>query len=246
MTKKTPQTLRLGTWNALRDRRDPVARGNLEAILRDFDLHALALQEARDYLDVLGRIDGFRPFIIRDRGADQQPWLVREDVRASHKRAVPLGGDGWTTVDGHHHIASVAVAITLADWLRAVNLHLPPSIDWPGGQPAGPKERVDDYIANMKTLRRYAKRRPGARGLLYVGDWNNRPGRDDGAYSARWLAREAGMTIGKAPNASGGLHGIDFPMVDRDTRLTEVRQRDRYGSDHPLVTFKATRVARDR
>lgn len=238
-----PKTLRLGTFNLLRDRSDGRARGDVRAILRDHDLHALAYQEGHDYADALERVHPDYRLLVRrgGRGYDQNGWIVREDVTARGLHIVDLGGDGWTTVTGLHHVGLVATAVTLAGWLRGVSLHLPPSIDWPHGRPVGPAERVDDYIAAMRRLLRYAAQRTGPRGLLYVGDWNCRPGRDEGFASASWLARAAFMRIGRAPNQSGALHGIDFPMVDRDTILTHVRQQDRYGSDHPLVTFKATR-----
>lgn len=235
-------TLRLGTFNMLRDRPDKRVRGDVRAILRDHDLHALAWQEGHDYTDVLDKVPGYRNLVRTGvRGADQNGWLVREDVDARGLHVVDLGGDGWTTTTGHHHVGVVATAVLLDGWLRAVSLHLPPSVDWEGGRPVGPPERVDDYVANMRRLLRYAAQRTGPRGLLYVGDWNCRPGRDWGLASTSWLAKAAHMRIGQASNMSGAMHGIDYPMADVDTILSHVRQRSRYGSDHPLVTFKATR-----
>lgn len=246
--RKAPKTLLLGTFNLLRDRPDRQARGDIMAILDDNPrLQGVATQEARDYADVLDRIPGWRYFTKHTpRGADQNGWLVREDIVARSARAIDLGGDGWTTTTGHHHIGSVAMGIVLSDWLGAVSVHLPPSIDWKGGHPVGPDERVDDYIANMKRLVRLAKRAKdlgrvkvtdvkqhdrydsdhhfvtfkvqapasGKKGLLYVGDWNNRPGRDDGQYSVKWMAEHAGLRIHQAENAGGrGMWGIDYPVA---------------------------------
>lgn len=243
---QTPRTLHIGTWNALRDRRDRIVRGNIHALLRDHpNLHALAVQEAHDYHDVLRRVDGYRLYAIAGHGKDEQAWLVREDVKAGNLRALDLGGDGWTTVTGHHHPKDFALAITLAGWLRAVNLHLPPSVNWPNGEPVGPPERVDDFCCAMARLLQYRRRRPDARGrltnvrqqkrygsdhplvrftvrrvgdhpgLLYVGDWNNKPGRDDGRCSVTRLGQQANMRVGRAAGLNGPLSGIDLPLLAR-------------------------------
>lgn len=241
---KTPNTLQGATWNMLKERQPKSAKAGLLELLKDYPhLQFVALQETRAYLDVIGRIDGYRAFVKRrPRGADQQAWLVREDILAKRFTVVDLGGDGWTTHDGHHHVGDKAMALTIAGWLRAYNVHRPPSINWPHGKPVGPPERVDDYVDGMRWLRERAEDSPAdgmlsnvrqgerygsdhpvvrftvervgdARGLLYVGDWNNRPGRDDGYASVTWLAKEAGMTVGRAANMSGHLHGIDLPLL---------------------------------
>jgi len=242
MTRRKPTTLRLGTWNMHRGRRPAAALDALQALVRDHDNpHALALQETRDYLPELREVDGYRLFARRrPRGADQQAWLVRDDVKARRLVVRDLGGDGWTTTDGHHHVANKGIQVTIAGWLVGVNVHLPPSIDWPGGLPQGPPDRVQDYRENVLSLVAIARRRR-RQGLLYVGDWNNRPGRDDGFVSTTWLAKQAAMTITPTRGAGGHLHGIDFPMVSRRCELRDVRQGERYGSDHPLVTFTVER-----
>lgn len=245
----TPKTLHIGTWNALRDRPDKRVRGDVRALLRDHpNLHALAVQEALDYHDVLGNVDGYRLMAKVATPAQQQNcWLVREDVAASDTATIDLGGDGWTTVTGHHHPGDVALAVTIAGWLRAVVIHLPPSINWPPPErvPVGPPERVDDYRRAMARLLQYRRRRPDARGrlvnvrqqgrygsdhpmvrftvrrvgghdgLLYVGDWNNKPGRDDGLCSVSWLATQGNMRIGRATNLNGHLNGVDLPLLAR-------------------------------
>jgi hypothetical protein len=242
--KKTPSTLRFATYNMLRDRKPNVVRGALLDIVDDHQPHAIAVQEARDYIDVLKRVPGYELYAkYAPQGAEQNGWLVREDVRCGSLRVIDLGGDGWTTADGHHHVGILATGVVLGGWLRALSIHLPPSINWPHGKPVGPPERVDDYKANMRTLLRYAddrddcrsqlidvkqrehygsdhplvtfkvRRVADRRGLLYVGDWNCRPGRDEGLYTASWLAERAHMEIGRVPNGEGHLWGIDFPMV---------------------------------
>lgn len=252
-TLETPRTVRLGTWNALRDRPDRRVRGDVHALLRDHPLHALALNEAGDYHDVLGQVDGYRLFgSTKQRGDSENAWLVREDVKAGGFALMDLGGDGWTTVTGHHHVGLKVAGVTIADWLRAFAIHLPPSVDWPkpDRRPVGPPERVDDFVRAMQRLRgratqaghgeldgrledvfqraRYGSDHPlvtfkvarvgQRRGLCYTGDWNNKPGRDDGAFSAQWLANQAGMQIGRAQHLGGHLSGIDFPLIKRRHR----------------------------
>lgn len=242
----TPKTLHGATWNALRDRPDRRVRGDARALLRDHPrLHFLAVQEAADYQDVLRHVDGYRLYSVPGTAKDQQAWLVREDVQAGQLAAINLGGDGWTTVTGHHHPGDYALGITIAGWLRAVAVHLPPSIGWPHGEPVGPPERVDDYVGAMRKLLAYRNARPDARGrltnvhqqrrygsdhpmvrftvkqvgdapgLLYVGDWNCKPGRDEGTYSVSWLAAQGRMTVGKTQGLNGHLNGIDLPLLAR-------------------------------
>lgn len=233
----------------LRDRADGQVRGDLRELLADnTGLQALALQEVRDYHDVLSRVDGWDWYGVTDgpRGADQNGWLVREDIKADRLGTLDLGGDGWTTVTGHHHVGGIACSIRLEGWLHGESLHLPPSIDWVNGRPTGPAERVDDYRANMRQLlvhrhqhhagarsgltmvrqrERYGSDHPlvvftvarvaDRHGLLYVGDWNCRPGRDEGRFSVSWLGMHATMAVGKAPNTSGHGYGIDLPLVAR-------------------------------
>ena len=245
----TIDRLRLGTWNMLRDREDGQVRGQLDQLLTDNPgLHALALQEVRDYHDVLRKVDGWNWYGLTDgpRGSDQNGWLVREDVQADRVTPMDLGGDGWTTVTGHHHVGAIAVGIRLETWLHGKSLHLPVSVDWRHGRPVGPPERVDDYVTNMRHLMRYRlQHHPDAQssltmvrqrdrygsdhplvvftvtrigdqhGLLYVGDWNCRPGRDEGRFSVSWLGMHARMAVGKPPNAVGRLSGIDLPVLAR-------------------------------
>lgn len=240
-----PKTLRMATYNALRDRPDRRVRGNVRALLDDHPVHVLFLQETRDYLDVLNRIPGYDLHAVtRPRGADQNALLVREDLPTRNLRAADLGGDGWTTSTGHHHVGCKTTGVTVG-WCRCWSIHLPPSINWPHGKPVGPPERVDDYRNAMRTLATRARRATEADGrltevrqvdrygsdhpavtfkvtrvgdtpgLVYAGDWNCRPGRDEGDYTVSWLADQAGMTVGRAPNARGHLHGIDLPLVKR-------------------------------
>lgn len=253
MALKTPKTLRLGTWNALRDRRDGTVRGNVRQLLEDHPLHALGINEAGDYHDVLARVPGYRLFgSTKRRGDAENAWLVRDDVKAGGFALMDLGGDGWTTETNHHHVGLKVAGITIADWLRAFSIHMPPSIDWHPStgpvdkrRPVGPPERVDDFVVGMQRLRgratqtghreldarltdvvqrgRYGSDHPlvtfkvtrvgDRRGLLYVGDFNNKPGRDDGQFSVTWLADQAGMEVGKARHLGGHLSGIDIPMV---------------------------------
>lgn len=241
-----PKTLRGGTFNILRDQPDKKARGNVKKLLNDHSLHFLALQEAVDYIDVLDSIAGYELFYERKggRSAQQNVVLVRDDIPGKNPRLVNLGGDGWKTATGHTHVGCDATAVTVADWLRVVSLHLPPSIDWPHGHPEGPSERVDDYIANMRALRDYARGRKGSNGLCLTGDYNCKPGRDEGAYSIGWLAKAADLKIANVKGVKGHLAGIDNAVVDKDTSLTEAQQIGRYGSDHPAVIFKVRQIDR--
>jgi hypothetical protein len=233
----------------LRDRPDGQVRGDIRELLADNPgLHALALQEVRDYHDVLSRVDGWEFHGTRSgpRGCDQNGWLVREDVHADRFGLLDLGGDGWTTVTGHHHVGAIAASIRLEGWLHGESLHLPVSVNWVHGRPVGPAERVDDYKANMRELMVHRKQHHGnakagltmvrqrdrygsdhplvvftvsrvddRHGLLYVGDWNCRPGRDEGRFSVSWLGMHATMAVGMPPNAQGRLSGIDLPLVSR-------------------------------
>lgn len=239
-----PTTLRLATWNALRDRADGAVRGNVRALLDDHPVHALAVQEADDYHDVLAAVPGYRLHGRNVRGDRSNAWLIREDVAGRDLDVFDLGGDGWTTVTGFHHVGLTAVGVTIAGWLRGYSVHLPPSINWPRRKPVGPAERVDDYVRAMQRLRTLANQSHSAAGgqlldvrqrghygsdhpavtftvrqlqerlgLLYVGDWNCRPGRDEGLYTVSWLAREATMRVGIAPNRTGHLAGIDLPLL---------------------------------
>jgi hypothetical protein len=241
--------LRVGTWNMLRDRPDGQVRGDIHQLLADHPgLHALALQEVRDYHDVLRKVPGWNWYGTTEgpRGADQNGWLVREDVQADRLNPLDLGGDGWTTTTGHHHVGAIAMGIRLETWLYGKSLHLPVSVDWRHGRPVGPAERVDDYKANMRHLLvyrhqvhpdaisglsmirqrdRYGSDHPlvtftvsrvrDRTGLLYVGDWNCRPGRDEGRFSVSWLGMHARMSVGKPTNATGHLSGIDLPLLAR-------------------------------
>lgn len=247
--RKNYGRLRVGTWNMLRDRSDGQVRGNLRELLADHPgLHALALQEVRGYHDVLRRIPDWKLYgtSTGPRGADQCAWLVRDGVPADRLDTMDLGGDGWTTATGHHHVGAVATTVRLAGWLRAVSLHLPPSVNWVHGRPVGPPERVDDYRENMRRLMVHRhQHHPAARsgltmvrqggrygsdhplvtftvaqledrhGLLYAGDWNCRPGRDEGRFSVSWLGMHAEMAVGKAANVSGPHGGIDLALVAR-------------------------------
>lgn len=241
---KNPKTLRLVSWNCLKDRPDKQVIGDIRRLTRELAPHAVALQETRDYLDVLERVPGYDLHAdLSMPGSDQNAFLVREDIAAKDVRCADLGGDGWTTVTGHKHVGCKTTSILLANWLRTYTIHLPPSINWPNGKPVGPSERVDDYKANMRALRKIALRADNAtsrireprqvgrygsdhpailvkimrvaekRGLAMLGDFNCKPGRDEGEFTVGWLAREGGMRIAAVKGVKGHLSGIDNVLV---------------------------------
>lgn len=233
----------MGTWNMHVGRQDGEVLRQLRQLVDRHPVHALALQEAREYGQLLDRVPGYDSL----GRADGLAWLVRRDVAHKAQRVVEFGGrpDGWWNANGTRHQPTIGLAITLGGWLRAINVHMPPDIDWPDGRPQGPRERVDDLVAAMTWLRQrslndpkagshlhdvaqrgrfgsdhplvtFAVRRAGRRrGLCYVGDWNSRPGRDRGTYTPLWLAAEAQMALGIATGLEGALHGIDLPLVRR-------------------------------
>ena len=227
----TPKTLHIGTWNALRDRPDKRVRGDVAALLRDHPrLHALAVQEALDYHDVLRRVDGYRlvaksgghPPSSRTPGWSARTWppAARGDRpgrrRLDHRHWPP---PPWRRGPGLHH----------RRWLRGVVVHLPPSINWPPPQrvPVGPPERVDDYTHAMQRLAAYRAQRPEARGRRTDVVQQGRYGSDHPMVP---LHRPAGRGR-RRPAVRGGLELQAGPR--RGAVHRQLAGRDRRHEDRP-------------
>lgn len=241
--------LRGATWNAERDRSASAVRRYLRRMVRRHRLDFVLLQEFADYTGHLRRhpVKGYR-LLVPDNGHDERqcPILVRDTVHARYARVLQMADSGWITVTGAHYAPPKSVAVLLDGWLRAVSIHAPVSVSWPGGRIAGPSRRVAAYLSHSAHSIRFARRgqRMAARRLsrgdhakatLLGGDWNARTW-ERGTGTPWWLARKAGLRIAEPRHRKGPGHdGIDYVLTD--ARVTRVRKHGTGGSDHPFVTF---------
>lgn len=83
-----------------------------------------------------------------------------------------------------------------------------------------------------------------ATGLVAAAALTAAPGQATATEPPRLLLLGDSITQGYAGDTTWRYRLWDAyaGQVDRNVKLTEQRQRARYGSDHPLVTFKATHV----
>lgn len=250
---RTREVLQGGTWNVERDR-DPadVADGLLWAF-DTFDLDFLALQEFSDYAQKIRRELRSHQLEAVSFDADhhQNAIVARQGlITPGSTRSVDLGGDGWTTADGQHHIATRMTTALLDGWLRVGSVHMPVTVDWtgPARRPSGPADRVDDYTANARALVRFAQARQGTdRGLSILGDWNAHHDTDTGYASPAWIAEQAHLKIAAPAGAppAGGHRKIDYLLHDDDVTVASIEYRLRRGSDHPLVTVTLRHTSKE-
>lgn len=244
MTKTKTQHLKGGSFNLRYGRQKAIVKDEVERLLTKHDLDFLAVQEAKDYTDMLKRIKGYNYYTWETggRGADENGFLVRDTLKVDKVKG-KFFGDGWTTVTGAFHVPSVMNTVRVDGWLHARTLHLPTPTNWVNGKLNATDERKDDYVACMKGLWRFLRPPSIKNARIALGDWNEIHS-TQGEYSPGWLAK---ATNSKAfnPTSRAGHGRIDWVMakgcvinnVRKDLDIAEA-------SDHEPVVFSVTKTPR--
>ena len=231
------KTLVGGSYNLLFGRPLDVVKGEVERLIKKHDLDFLAVQEGQDYERMLGTVKGFNYFTEPGRGANENGVLVRDGLTADKFKS-KFYGDGWTTINGDHHVAAVQNEVRIDGWLKVRGLHLPTPSSWKDGRisPETPAERKDDLIASMKGLRYYLSWPSTKVARIAVGDWNEAP-TTSGEYSPKWLETTT-KSASYTPTSRAGHGHIDWVMA-KGCRITNIfKDLDiREYSDHEPVIF---------
>jgi len=156
---KTHQ-LTVATWN-LRYGRPPteVAR-QLRLVLAAIEPDVLCLQEAADYhsqIRATAQDRRHRVLAYTGRGKEHQVILVRDELPTRRPRLVQLSPLGWPLSTGTGEHAPLYATSWAVDWLRVIDVHLPPSVNWRRGIIYGPARKVAAYVAGMGKLRRWVR-----------------------------------------------------------------------------------------
>ncbi|NOJ94092.1 endonuclease/exonuclease/phosphatase family protein, partial [Corallococcus coralloides] len=239
---KTPSQLKGATYNVERDRNPQDVKKWLGDFAKKNKLDFVQLQEINGYHKALENIPGYHLVTFpgaKDHG--ETGILVKDSLLQGQKTSIQGEGGGWTTVRGGHAPPRAATAVKLAGWLQVVSAHQPPSVDWKGGEPVGPKNRVSTYKSLSEKLLGFAQRKIAKNpdeGLLIGGDWNE-PASTKGKWSPHWIARQAGMKTHGGVESHG--HGkIDYAM-SYGCKVTNVKAGPTGGSDHNIVMFTVSR-----
>ncbi|CAM4164234.1 peptidoglycan-binding domain-containing protein [Corallococcus exiguus] len=239
---KTPSQLKGATYNVERDRNPQDVKKWLGDFAKKNKLDFVQLQEINGYHKALENIPGYHLVTFpgaKDHG--ETGILVKDSLLQGQKTSIQGEGGGWTTVRGGHAPPRAATAVKLAGWLQVVSAHQPPSVDWKGGEPVGPKNRVSTYKSLSEKLLGFAQRKIAKNpdeGLLIGGDWNE-PASTKGKWSPGWIAQQAGMTTHGGVESHG--HGkIDYAM-SYGCKVSNVRAGPTGGSDHNIVMYTVSR-----
>lgn len=238
---KTPSKLKGATYNVERDRDPNQVRKWLGDFAKRNDLDFIQLQEINGYHKALEKIPGYHLVTFpkaKDHG--ESGILVKDDLLAKHATYIQ-GEGGWTTVRGGHAPPRAATAVQLAGWLKVVSVHQPPSVDWKGGKPVGPENRVETYKSLSEKLLAFAKRQlenNPDQALLIGGDWNEEAS-TRGKWSPGWIAQQAGMTTHGGVKTHGNA-SIDYEL-SHGCKVSHTKAGPTGGSDHNIVTFTVTR-----
>lgn len=146
------EILWVGTWN-LRYGRDPrTVRGQVVLELSRLNLDILCLQEAADYHQVLDTIPGYRMIAYPAYGKWHNVVLVRDGLQIRRPASVRLSPRGWRLATLGRHSPLWGTAVTV-EWLRVLDIHMPPSVNWRRGRIWGPPMRVAAYASAAGRIR---------------------------------------------------------------------------------------------
>lgn len=230
-------TLTVGIYNcgtpAMRGRAGvhPATRSGVAAWLDDAGRrHAVdlfVLSEAAAYAGALAKLDGWR-LIDADGWTDagDSAILVRDGVRVGSWRAIRMTRRWFGRRLAKWRAPRTMLTVRVS-WLRVLAVHMPP-------RPADARN-VGAYAEQADAIVRWAQRRPKARPIAVVGDFNA-------------TVRDSKMIHGPAHIAARindhihpQLQGIDL-AITRRCRVSYVkRPSDRGGSDHPFLVVAITR-----
>jgi hypothetical protein len=221
-----------GTFNLLNGRSSKVVKSEVHRLWDTHGLDFLAVEEATEYRDVLSNLVGSTYFCDPD--APETGILVAHGLAVTDVKYGSFG-DGWTTVRGGHRKPVAFPRLTVDGWLRIGAVHMPTPTVWgPGGLHA-PPERLDDYMAIARKVRRFLDARRMTRAVM--GDWNEPP-MTMGPWSPGWIAAHTNSEIHCPPERAG--HGrIDY-VIGKRARITRVIKDTRIAekSDHEPVIFR--------
>jgi hypothetical protein len=228
-----------GFFNLRYGRDDNTVKREVKSFLFKHNMDFLCYQEGADYFRVLRDIADYECFATREyRGGTESGILVHRDHVVSNVSYKSFG-DGWKTLRGGTHAPVTFPRVTIDKWLRVGSIHLPTPSVWRDGGLEAPPERLDDYMATARKIKRFMEL-PGNKTRLVVGDWNEPP-TTMGPWSPGWIAAQTGSTIA-FPLSRAGHGRIDYAMVNggaianmrKDLELPE-------GSDHEPGVFTVTR-----
>lgn len=159
--------LMVGTWNVLYGRDPEVVATQVLQVLRVTGLAVLVLQEAADYHQAIGRMaarNKYRVLAYAGQGKGHQVIVVRTELATTRAKLVQLSPAGWDLADGRGEHAPLYAVSWVVEWLRVVDVHFPPSVNWTKrGVPHGPPRRVAAYLYAAVKLVRWARNNRRAR-----------------------------------------------------------------------------------
>lgn len=153
------RSLRVGSWNVRFGRPPQMTAAQVSRVLIEHRLDVLVLQEAADYHRELRLIPGYLCVAFDKPGQAHQVIMVRYGNRIAHPQSIRTSPRGWQLVTGGRHRPLYVTSVLVADWLRVVDVHQPPSVSWRRGVPHGPPMRVGAYVLAIRRLARLARTR---------------------------------------------------------------------------------------
>lgn len=237
-------------WNIERDRQAAVVRSELNRLLVGWEPAVVVLSEAGGYTRILATLAGYRCVQFDSApGMRESAILVRDDVPLGHGQswAARMTWTGWWRVTGKGGMTAPKWAPTiLADGVRIVGVHLPPSVKHAprrGELPTGPVRRVAAYRTYVVRLARLVAGTLPGRAVVVVGDWNASP-YVTGRWSPQWLALAARLRV-HAPMGPTSVHRdvpIDYVLA-RGCQIVAIRTLKgfEHGADHDPIGFRVDR-----
>jgi hypothetical protein len=152
------KALTLATWNVEFGRAPRAVQQQVSLVIAAVVPDILCLQEAADYhreLRAVAHQRGYKVLAFTGRGREHQVVLVRRELATRRPRCVQLSPLGWPLADGPGTHAPLYATSWAVEWLRVVDLHMPPSVNWRRGVIYGPVRKVAAYVAGSSKLRRW-------------------------------------------------------------------------------------------
>jgi hypothetical protein len=183
------------TWNVEDETRQTeknVLHG-LDTLISE-GVDVLMLQEVGRYKAALRKKYGDR-LQLSDAipGADDCAILVADGVSMKFNYTARLTLLGWITVRGGRHPGQALATAAIDGRFRASAGHMPVSVRWPLGIPAGPPMRVAAWLYAGSKIPRFVKRHNRLPHVLGQ-DWNARAGQK-GVRSPERIAHAAGLVV---------------------------------------------------
>lgn len=148
-------TLHVASWNLEYGRPPARVAQQVQLVLIAVEPDVMVFQEAADYhreLRQVAEARGYKLLAYGGAGRHHNVIMVRRELVTRGPRCVQLSPFGWPLADGPGNHAPLYATSWGVSWLRVVDVHMPPSVNW-RRVITGPPRKVAAYVAGMRKLR---------------------------------------------------------------------------------------------